>query len=75
MLESIPFGKRYFEVGIIMRETLLVSSMLFNAEAWYNLTNAEIDLLKTVDLMLMRNFLKALKLTRKDILYFELGCR
>ena len=74
MLESIPFGKRYFEVGIILRETLLVSSMLFNSEAWYNLTNAELDLLETIDLAFLRQLLEAPKGTPKEMLFLELGC-
>ena len=39
MLEGIPFGQHYFEVGILLRDSLLVSSILFNAEAWYNLSS------------------------------------
>ena len=35
MLEDIPFGKQYFKVGMILRDSLLVSSVLFNSEAWY----------------------------------------
>ena len=31
---DIPFGKHYFEVVIILRVSLLVSSVLFNSEAW-----------------------------------------
>ena len=73
-LEGIPFGKYYFEVAIILRNSLLVSSMIFNSESWYNVTNAELDLLETVDLMLMRNILKAPKSTPKEMLYLELGC-
>ena len=49
MLDGIPFGKHYFEVGILLRDSLLVSSMLFNADAWYNLTSTELDLLETID--------------------------
>ena len=41
MLEGIPFGKFYYEVAIILRNSLLVSSILFNCEAWFNLTKAE----------------------------------
>jgi hypothetical protein len=74
MLESIPFGKRYFEVGMILRESLLVSSMLFNSEAWYNLTNAELDLLETIDLAFLRQLLEAPKGTPKEMLFLELGC-
>jgi hypothetical protein len=53
MLDNIQFGKHYFEVGIILRDSLLVSSVLFNSEAWYNLTESELDLLETVDLLFL----------------------
>ena len=61
MLEGIPFGKHYFEVGIILRNSLLVSSMLFNSEAWYNITKAELDLFETIDLLLLQQLLNAPK--------------
>ena len=74
MLEGIPFGKYYFEVACILWNTLLVSSLLCNSEAWYNLTNSEVKLLESIDLMLLRKILNAPKSTPKEILYLELGC-
>ena len=59
VLDGIPFGKNYFEVGILLRNSLLVSSMLFNCEAWYNLTGAELDLMETIDLQFLRQLLQA----------------
>ena len=53
---------------------MLVSSMLFNCEAWYNLTSAELDLFETIDLNLLRSILKAPKGTPKEMFYLELGC-
>ena len=73
ILEGIPFGKVYFKVAVILRNTLLVSSMLCNSEAWVNLTNSELDLLETVDVMLLRNTLKAPVSTPKEMLFLELG--
>ena len=73
MLEGIPFGKQYFKIGTILRDSLLVSSMLFNSEAWYNVTNKELDLLETTDLSLLRQLLKAPKGTPKEMFYLELG--
>ena len=72
MLEGIPFGKFYFEAAVILRNSLLVSSMLFNCEAWYNITKAEMELLETVDLMLLRGIFKAPKSTPKEMLFLEL---
>ena len=73
MLEAIPFGKQYFTIGIILRDSLLVSSMLFNSEAWYNVTNRELELLESIDLNLLRKLLKAPKGTPKEMFYLELG--
>ena len=75
MLEDIPFGKHYFEVGMILRYSLLVSSVLFDSEAWYNLTESELDLLETIDLLFLRKLLKAPKGTPKEMLFLELGCQ
>ena len=73
-MDAIPFGKHYFEVVIILRNSLLVSSVLFNSEAWYNLTEAELNLLETIDLMFLGQLLKAPKGTPKEMLFLELGC-
>ena len=72
-LDGIPFGKFHFEAGILLRNSLLVSSMLFNSEAWYNVTDSELNLLETVDLMLLRGILKAPKSTPKEMMFLELG--
>ena len=73
VLEDIHFGELYFQVAIILRNSLLVSSLLCNSEVWFNLTKAELDLLETVDLMLLRSLLGAPKTTPKEMLFLELG--
>ena len=73
LLDGIPFGKFYYEVAIILRNSLFVSSVLYNSEVWYNLTNAELDLLETADIFLLRGILKAPKSTPKEMLFLELG--
>jgi hypothetical protein len=73
ILEGIPFGKLYFQVAILLRNSLLVSSMLCNSEAWFDLTDAELNLLETVDLTLLRSILKAPKSTPKEMIFLELG--
>ena len=73
ILEGIPFGKQYFKIGMILRDSLLISSLLFNSETWYNLSTRELELLETVDLYLLRQLLKAPKGTPKEMLYLELG--
>ena len=74
ILDGIPFGKFYFEVALILRNSLLVSSMLCNSESWYNITKAELDLLETVDVKFLRSVLRAPTSTPTEMLYLELGC-
>ena len=73
ILEGIPFGKMYFQVAVLLRNSLLVSSLLCNSEAWFNLTDSELNLLETVDLILLRSIMKAPKSTPKETLFLELG--
>ena len=72
-LKNLPIGRRYFEVGLILRDSLLVSSLLFNTEAWYNITNAELCLLESIDNQYLRRLLNAERGTPNEILYLELG--
>ena len=74
MLEGIPFGRFYYQVGIILRNSLLVSSLLCNSESWYHVTNSELELLESVDLSFLRKLLKAPRATPKEMIYLELGC-
>ena len=74
ILDSIPLGKHYFEVGMLLRDSLLISSILYNAEAWYNISNTELDLIETVDRMFLRKLLNAPKTTATEMFYLELGC-
>ena len=67
VLDGIPFGRHYFEIGMLLRDSLLVSSVLFNSEAWYHLTSAELDLLETIDVSFLRQLLQAPMGTPKEM--------
>ena len=73
ILEDICFGKYYFNVAMVLRNALLISSMLTNAEAWYGLSNADIAELEGVDEDLLRKVLECPLSTPKEMLYLELG--
>ena len=74
MIEGIPFGRFHFEIALILRNILLVSSMLCNSEAWYNITKAELTLLESIDVRFLKGLLKTPKSTPKEAYYLELGC-
>ena len=74
IIDEFHLGNHLFEVAIMLRNCIIVSSMLFNSEAWYNLTKSEISLLETVDLYFLRLLLGTLKSVPKEMLYLETGC-
>ena len=59
---------------MLLRDSLLISSILYNAEAFYNLTDAELNLIETVDLMFLRQLMNIPKTTLKEMFFLELGC-
>jgi hypothetical protein len=73
MLTGTVFGPFYFEVGLILRDSLLVNSILTNSEAWYGLKNAEVEQLEQVDESFLRKFLEVGKCCPKEMLYLETG--
>ena len=46
ILEATYFGKYFFEVATILRESLFLSSMLLNSEAWVNYTQKDVRILE-----------------------------
>ena len=73
MLEKMPGGHFHFEIAIILRNSLLISSMLSNSEIWYGLTKKDTEMLEQVDEMWMRNLFECSRNVAKDLLYLELG--
>ena len=75
ILEEIFFGKYYFSVAKILRESLFINSILLNSEVWYNLTNANIDELEKLDNILLRKIVEVGKSVSTAFLHLELGTR
>ena len=55
ILEDICFGKHHFAVAVVLRNALLISSLLTNAEAWYNLSANEVTELEKIHESLTSN--------------------
>ena len=43
ILDTVMFGKYYFEVAMVLRSSLLLSSLLLNSEAWVNLSDSDLE--------------------------------
>ena len=57
-LQSVNFGKYYFEVGLIFLNIILRSSISYASETYYNLKESEIRQLERIEEGYMRNLLK-----------------
>ena len=68
ILQEIYFGKYYFDMAVTLRNSLLISTLLFNSESWYNVTNANIKVLEQKDERFIRHILNASSSTPKNIL-------
>ena len=73
ILNSVYFGKYHFEVALILRSSLLLSSTLLNSEAWVNLSNNNIRSLEQIDEELLSRILECEPNTSNTMKYLELG--
>ena len=73
ILQSTFFGKYYFEVALVLRSSLLLSSLLLNSEAWVNLTDKNIRALEQTDEILLSKILGCDANTSNVFKYLELG--
>ena len=73
MLDDLCLGKFHSEAGNILRNSLLLSTLISNSEAWYNLTNKDISELESVDEALLRKIMSAHSKTPIELLYLETG--
>jgi hypothetical protein len=73
ILDTGYFGKYYFEVALVLRSSLLLSSLLLNSEAWVNLSDKDIRGLEQTDEILLSRILESDANTSNAFKYLELG--
>ena len=73
LLELVSFGKHYIEIALLLRESMFINGVLFNAEVWYGLTKAEINEFEKLDRLLLRKILAVPFSTPQEAFYLELG--
>ena len=72
-LNDVFFGPYYFRAALLFRTSLLLNSILVNSESWYNITEADIQQLESVDNILHRRVLETPRSTPISIMHLELG--
>ena len=73
ILEIVRFGNHYFEVALMLRDSMLVNGTITNAEIWYNMTESETKEFDNLDKMFLRKILEVPCTTPCESYYLELG--
>ena len=73
ILESTYFGKYFFEVALVLRESLFLSSLLLNTEAWVNYTDKDVRILEQCDEILLTKIMDCGTNSSNAMKYLELG--
>ena len=59
IIKDIPLGQYKIEIGLKLRQAMLLSVLLFNSEAWHDVSDSEIKILESVDEYLLRRLVSA----------------
>ena len=73
MLNLTSLGHFHFEIALVLRDSILISKLVFNSEVWYNVYNAQIEKLEQIDEMFFRKMFNVAKTAPKVGLYIECG--
>ena len=73
ILDSTYFGKYYFEVAMVLRTSLFLSSLLLNSEAWVNYSDKDVRILEKCDEILLTKVLDCDSNTSNAVKYLDLG--
>ena len=73
ILDDIPLGKYKMEIGLMLRQAMLLNGILYNSEAWHSLTEKDIKVLEAVDQHLLRSLVKGHSKVPLEFLFLETG--
>ena len=72
-LQNTPGGRYHFELSVVMRNAVLISSIISCSEVWYRITEWEYRKLEQIDEMLLRKIFDCSSQILLEMLYLELG--
>ena len=73
ILGEVPLGQYRIEVGLLLRKAILTSALLYSAESWSAVSEAEIKRLEQVDSALLKALVKGHSKTTTAFHYLETG--
>ena len=71
ILQEISFGRYHFEIGMVMRTSMLINGILYNTEALASISSRHIDMLEECDKVFMRRLFDAEQGTPIESFFLE----
>ena len=72
-MRETSFGIFTVSVYVLLHNMIFVSSVLFNCQVWSNVSDKDTASLSRLQLKVIRNILRARKMTSSSFLFLELG--
>ena len=73
ILSEVDMGMHKIEVGLMLRQAILISSMLYSAEAWSGITEKQLARMEVVDSALLRRLTGGHVKCATEFLHLETG--
>ena len=73
ILSEVPLGKFKIQMGLHLRQAILINGILYNSEAWHCLTKTHIEQLELIDNQFLRRLFNAHSKTSTAFLHLETG--
>ena len=73
IIEEIPLGKYRVDIGLKLRQAILINGLLYNSEAWHSITMNDVHQFEKIDNILLRFLLDCPAKTPTEFLFLETG--
>ena len=73
ILDTVCFGPFYFEIAMLLRNSVLINGTLTNAEIWYNFSPTEVKEFERLDILYLTKIFEVPRTTPHEAFYLELG--
>ena len=73
ILKDIPLGQHKLEIGLQLRQAMFLNGVLFNSEAWHDVSEDDMKALETIDEYLLRSLVNGHAKAPLEFLYLEAG--
>ena len=73
ILEAVSFGSHYFDIALLLRESMLINGSMYNAGIWYNFDDKEMKEFIYLDVLFLSKLMTVPRTIPHEALHLELG--